>query len=95
MSLRDRYDFDGLVNEAEHLVLAELEAQIAAERELCTCQECVLDMAAWALNNVKPSYRVSLMGSVYTRGAQEGRAQEISRAVRQAIQRVRSNPSHD
>jgi competence protein ComFB len=96
MSLRDRYDFDGLVNEAERLVLAELETQLAAERDVCTCQDCVLDMAAWALNNVRPIYRVSLMGSVYARGgAREGQAQEISRAVRQAIQRVKANPSHD
>ncbi len=96
MPLRDRYDFDGLVNEAEHLVLAELETQIASERDLCTCQECVLDMAAWALNNVKPAYRVSLLGSVFANAlGEQDRAREVRQAVRQAIRKVKSNPSHD
>ena len=96
MALKDVYDFDGLVNEAERLVLTELEAQMAAAPDLCTCQDCVLDMAAFALNKVKPAYRVSLMGSVYTRSsAQAERTQEIRRAVAEAIQKVKANPSHD
>ncbi len=53
-------------------------------------------MAAYALNNVKPSYRVSLMGSVYTRSAQQSEyAREITRSVSEAIRKVRENPSHD
>ncbi len=96
MTFRDRYDFDGLVNESERIVLGELEIQLAAEQGTCTCQDCVLDMAAWALNNVKPAYRVSLMGSVYARAAsQDAQAREIRRAVREAIQKVKANPSHD
>jgi competence protein ComFB len=96
MAFRDRYDFESLVNEAEHSVLEELETQLSAEKGICACQDCVLDMAAWALNNVKPSYRVSLMGSVYARSAgREGQAPAIRRAVRDAIQKVRANPSHD
>ena len=47
------------------MVLGELEIQMARAKDICTCQDCVLDMAAYALNNVKPTYRVSLMGSVY------------------------------
>ena len=69
MALRDSYDFDSLVNEAERLVLEELETRMAREADICRCQDCVLDMAAFALNNVKPAYRVSLMGSVYARSA--------------------------
>ena len=96
MAFKDKYDFDGLVNEAERLVLAELETQLAAEKGACTCQECVLDMAAWALNNVKPAYRVSLLGSVFARTAgQSEQARDIHRAVHEAIQKVKANPSHD
>lgn len=69
MALKDTYDFDMLVNEAEGLVLTELEAQMSRSKGLCTCQDCVLDMAAYALNKVRPSYRASLMGSVYAKGA--------------------------
>ncbi len=96
MGLRERYDFDTLVNEAERLVLAELEGQLARTPGLCTCQDCVLDMAAYALNKVRPSYRVSLMGSVYANRPQQTEyAREISRAVRDAIEKVKTNPSHD
>ena len=96
MGLRDAYDFDSLVNDAERLVLSELEIQVARAKDICTCQDCVLDMAAYALNNVKPLYRVSLMGSVYTRAdRQTESAQEIKRAVTEAIRKVKENPSHD
>jgi competence protein ComFB len=96
MAMRDAYDFDTLVNEAERLVIAELKSQLATATGTCTCKDCVLDMAAFALNNVKPSYRVSLMGSVYAKsGSRTGYAQEITRAVRDAVAKVKANPSHD
>ena len=96
MPITDSYDFDSLVNEAERLVLQELEVQLKTAVGVCTCQECVLDMAAFALNNVKPAYRVSLMGGVYARsGRGSQHAQSISKAVREAIEKVKSNPSHD
>ena len=96
MALRDRYDFEGLVNEAEASVLEELESQIANEQGICTCHDCVLDMAALALNNVRPAYHVSLMGSVYAKSSRTaGQAKEIKKAVREAIERIKAHPSHD
>ena len=92
MSLRETYDFDGLVNEAERLVLEELEDQLERATDICKCQDCVLDMAAFALNNTRPAYRVSLMGSVY---ATTATSQDVKSAVRDAIVRVKANPSHD
>ena len=96
MSITDSYDFETLVNDAERTVLQELEIQLAAAVDVCTCQDCVLDMAAFALNNVKPTYRVSLMGRVYAQsGINAQHAPAISRAVREAIAKVKANPSHD
>ena len=96
MAFDETYEFDSLVNEAERMVIHELEAQLKGAVGVCTCQDCVLDMAALALNNVKPAYQVSLMGRVYAQsGGNAQQAQEISRAVRTAIARIRSNPSHD
>ena len=96
MGLKDIYDFDSLVNEAERTVLSELETQMTAAAGICRCQDCVLDMAAYALNNVKPTYRVSLMGSVYARAVNNVEyAAEISRAVAEAIKKIKANPSHD
>ena len=95
MPITDTYDFDSLVNEAERLVLQELDAQLKTAVGVCTCQDCVLDMAAFALNNVKPAYRVSLMGSVYRSSRDAQHAQGVSKAVREAIAKVKENPSHD
>jgi len=96
MSLRSKYDFDMLVNEAEDLVLDELEAQMTRTPGVCTCQDCVVDMAAYALNKVRPTYRASLMGSVYARAAvRPDYSREISQAVREAIEKIKANPSHD
>ena len=96
MAITEKYDFENLVNDSERKVIQELEAQLAGAVGVCTCQDCVLDMAALALNNVKPAYQVSLMGRVYAQsGGNAQHAQEISRAVRTAIARIKSNPSHD
>ena len=96
MGLKDDYNFEYLVNEAERLVLDLLEAQLPEHAdEVCRCQDCILDMAAYALNTVRPLYRVSLMGTLYAR-ALEGSEyeEEVAGAVSQAIRRIIANPSH-
>ncbi len=97
MGLKDEYDFENLINEAESLVLKELEIQLDETEGVCTCQDCVLDMAAFALNNVKPYYRVSLMGTLYARATSDETeyGKEIRKAVKEAIKKVQANPSHD
>jgi competence protein ComFB len=96
MGMKEEYDFDILVNEAETLVIRELESQLAATPGACTCQDCVLDMAAYALNNVKPNYRVSLMGKLYARAMDQGDyGKEIKAAVQEAVRKVQGNRSHD
>ena len=96
MSIRENYDFEFLVNEAERLVLDQLELQLKDVPEAaCQCQDCVLDMAAFALNSAKPLYRVSLLGTLYAK-ALDGSdyERELSDSVAQAISRVTHNPSH-
>jgi competence protein ComFB len=96
MSLRDEHDFDALVNDAEGLVIDALEAGIARTPGICTCRDCVLDMAACALNSVRPSYRVSLLGSMSSRSPRGGEYErQIRHAVDAAIERVQKNRSHD
>jgi competence protein ComFB len=98
MAFIDTYDFDLLKNEAEVLVLHELEKQLAAhEGKICRCNECVVDMAAIALNTVKPLYRFSLLGSLYAAQAMNEKAYagSVQKAVAAAIEKVRKNPSHD
>ena len=98
MALIENYNFDILKNEAETLVIKELSRQLEAYPEpICRCNDCVTDMAAMTLNMVKPLYRVSLLGSLYTAHAmdEEEYATSIREAVFTAIERVRKNPSHD
>ena len=96
MAFTDRYDFDSLGNEAEELVFAEIDRQIPAYPDLCTCGECVLDVAAYALNRVRPRYRVSLLDSVFVDAEERSEyLQEIQRAVRDGIIKVSTNPPHD
>jgi competence protein ComFB len=98
MAFIDNYDFELLENEAEKLVQVELGRQLEAWPEtICTCNECVLDMAAMALNTVKPLYRVSLLGSIYASRAMDEKEYSTSlrEAVFKAIERVRKYPSHE
>jgi len=98
MGIRDDYDFGVLVNEAERMVTAELERRLEelADPSICVCQDCVLDMAAFALNALKPVYRVSLLGTMYAQAMDEGDySEQVRAAVDAAIARVHANPGHD
>ncbi|MDR2110487.1 MAG: late competence development ComFB family protein [Spirochaetaceae bacterium] len=98
MAFRDKYNFHDVINEAEKMVIDELERQLESyDQELCRCNDCVMDMAAMALNAVKPLYRVSLLGTLYASQAmnEEAYAQSVRDAVSRSIERVRRNPSHD
>ena len=98
MAFIDEYDFELLKNEAENMVFDELGKQLSGNKgNICLCNECVVDMAAVALNSVRPLYRFSLLGSLYAAQAKNetNYAQSIVEAVATAIERVRSNPSHD
>ncbi|MCL1992132.1 MAG: late competence development ComFB family protein [Spirochaetes bacterium] len=97
MGFEQQYDFSLVVNEAEKLVINELEKQLKDEPdETCLCSECVLDMTSCALNNVKPFYRFSLMGALYASFAIHDKeyAESIKTAVADAIERIKSNPGH-
>jgi len=94
----DSYNFELLKNEAEILVLRELEKQLETQDpQMCRCNECIVDMAAIALNTVKPLYRFSLLGTQYAAQAmnEQSYAESIRQAVAQAIAKVKTNPAHD
>jgi competence protein ComFB len=96
MAIKEEFDFDSLTNEAEELVVAEIEKQIPDYPDLCTCSECILDVAAYALNRVRPRYRVSLLDSVFVDTEERSYyLEEIRIAVHDGILKVSANPSHD
>ena len=98
MALKDDYEFELLVNEAKNLVIDELEKQLEQEEynNICKCQECILDMATYALNKIKPKYRSSFTGLVYAQELHLGEYKdEVATTVKNAIQKISKNPSHD
>lgn len=96
MGIREEYDFENLENAAEKLILDELEKQLKDNPPACTCQDCILDIAALALNNVKPYYRVSLLGKLYADSAHmTSYGEDVKKAVREAIEKISENPAHD
>jgi len=98
MSFIDEYDFNLLKNEAEIIVIREIENQLKESAvEMCKCNECIVDIAAIALNTVKPLYRFSLLGTLYASQAmtEQSYANSVKEAVAMAIKKVKDNPAHD
>lgn len=94
MSLADRYDLSDLENQMETFVFNELERQLngIADEDICKCHDCVLDMSSFALNNLAPRYRSSLLGSLYAKAEEENVQNEVEKAVTEAIQKISQNP---
>jgi competence protein ComFB len=98
MAFMDQYDMELLTNSAEEIVKDELGRQLESyPKEICKCNDCVLDMAALALNEVKPLYRVSLMGTFYAEAAKNDETYRagVRDAVSRAIKKVSDNPGHE
>ena len=98
MAFIDNYNFEYLENEAEKLVLTELGRQLESfSAPICLCNDCVVDMAAMALNMVRPLYRASLLGTLYAARAMDEKeyATSLRESVFTAIEKVRKNPSHE
>ena len=97
MALLTVHDLDSLTNESEEIVHVEIERQLKQLPDyICTCKECLLDVMALALNSIKPLYRVSLMGKIYTDVAMSDKtyATKVTEAVFKAIETVHKNPAH-
>ncbi len=89
MKLESMYNFDDLTNEAERLVIEELELQLEKRGDNTNLsEELLLDMAAYALNHVKPLYHVNLVGRLYAHSMREEHAEEVRRAVAEAISKI-------
>jgi len=98
MEFINKYSFELLKNEAENMVITEIERQLKmGHKFMCRCNDCVVDIAAIALNNIKPLYRFSLLGTLYASQAisEQEYAEGVREAVLQAIEKVKANPSHD
>ena len=89
MKLTDMYDFSIINNEAFNLVIEEMENQLSPE-EKTDNEDFILDVATYALNQVKPAYRATLLGKLYTQSLKESKYMDsVKNAVSEAIKKIR------
>jgi len=103
MGFRDSYDMRELVNVTQDFVFDAIDAIVPARPEICKCQDCMLDVAAIALNTMAPWYCVGKFSSLprgvrrlrhYVPDKEKDMAEQAKAAVEAAIEMVRKHPHH-
>ncbi|MGE5397334.1 MAG: late competence development ComFB family protein [Chitinophagales bacterium] len=84
-------------NVMESLVLNTLEEVMRAAETTCFCEKCKADIAAYALNNLKPKYATTEKGEIISRTMNLGfqTRMDVIAAITEAIKVVGKNPHHD
>jgi competence protein ComFB len=84
-------------NYMEDAVNRVLEAMLPNLGDICTCAQCISDVKALALNNLKPKYVVTHQGEVYSKVNQLHIQSEtdIIREITAACEVVKKRPRHD
>ncbi len=86
-----------LSNIAEQLIWQEIDNVLLQKPNACRCDKCRADIAAYALNKVKPQYVVSRKGEVYarTQSLQNSYRVGLLVAITEAVEIVTAYPRHD
>jgi competence protein ComFB len=69
---------------------------IEKDKDMCNCDKCKSDVAAYALNHLRPKYVVSDEGHIFTEvemASDQERAQIIA-IVLEGIELIKMNPRH-
>lgn len=95
MKLKERYNLENMRNRAEEMVFEAIERVLEADQEMCSCEECVLDLAAWTLNHVTPRYYTSLLPPLRQNPEAARKAQiEIELSIAAGKKKLKSHPHH-
>jgi competence protein ComFB len=95
MKLKERYSLANLANRTEDLVFEEIERLIEAGTDMCTCEECVTDLAAWTLNHAAPRYSTSLLAPLTPDPGRERQLRvQIDLAIAAGIKKLKQHPHH-
>ncbi len=86
-----------LKNYMEVAVDHNLEQLLKAFPYICTCEKCVIDIKAIALNNLKPHYVVTDEGEMWTRVGELNLQFEtdVLKALIDSISVVNAKPRHE
>lgn len=83
-------------NVVESLVWNNLDSVLARKEGACRCERCRADIAAYALNRLKPRYVVTAKGEVYVK-AEFLTPQfqlDVITALAEAVNQVSEHPNH-
>jgi competence protein ComFB len=96
MKLNERYNLDNIGNRSQEIVFDAIERLMAGGAEMCTCEECVMDLAAWTLNHVTPRYYTSLLSPLHPDPSLEHRVRvEVELALASGLKRLKAHPHHE
>ncbi|MCL2095956.1 MAG: late competence development ComFB family protein [Oscillospiraceae bacterium] len=86
-----------IFNIMEDAVVDQVKASMARDKDICSCDICVYDAAAIALNKLTPHYITTNKGELYARVLKLNASErmEITVEVLQAIEIVRNRKTHD
>lgn len=86
-----------VTNVAEKAVWENIDSVIAQKPNMCKCPKCRADVAAFALNSIKPRYTVSEAGTIMTRAEllDPSSMANILVALATAVELVSRKPRHD
>jgi competence protein ComFB len=95
MKLDQTYRLEQIRNRTADMVIARVERLLDEDRELCECEQCVLDLVAYMLNHVTPQYGTSLLDPLKPIHEQERKVQiEIEVALEEGLRRIHARPGH-
>jgi hypothetical protein len=96
VSLIERYHLERIRNRSAEMVHDAVEQLLDTRPDLCHCEECTLDLVAYALNRVTPRYSTSLLEPLAPDPALERRIRvEIDLALAAGVKRLKEHPHHD
>ena len=85
-----------LQNLMEETVLLTMDEILGSMKDACKCNVCRYDIAAIALNNLKPKYAVTEEGYLYVKveNTKQQSHSDIITEITKAIEIVSKNPRH-
>ncbi|MDY6821832.1 MAG: late competence development ComFB family protein [Deferribacterota bacterium] len=93
MSKINFYDLDNIRNVNENRVWRLLSGYIDEHNDVCSCRDCILDIACITLNNIKPHYQVT-DEKIEKRSYEKVTDEEILEEINKAVKIVQKNPHH-
>lgn len=78
-------------------IVFNLMKEVLEDINVCTCEKCIMDIAAIALNDLPPKYIVSEKGELYSKinALRQQFEVDVIAAITKAAVLVKRNPRHE